>query len=269
MTQYEHALLAMEKLLSAVGEEHWAAWMRDDLNCWRSATDASHHLAAYGAMGSLNDLFICRANKHRISDAQEPWANVLFDWLKGVCYYFARHPHTHVDANNLAKIVGRDESSLSAFVGGNNVAASFRGYAGADHRLSGWRCLACGHAEISIRDVDYFLAEDTIPWMVFRACENMMLGELVDKALALDIPGIEESRRALTHSAEASGIVVHEREGWMRLCPKCGMRASAVAAWRFLRLERRLEPWEAGSRAQWPPWLPRLLQAFKRLFASR
>ena len=96
MTHYENALIAMERLLTAVGEDHWANWIRKDLRQWKEASDVSHHLSAYGGMGSFNDVGICGGNQHAITDAQEPWANTLFEWLKAVCHYLARRPRESV-----------------------------------------------------------------------------------------------------------------------------------------------------------------------------
>ncbi len=77
MNQYEHCLIAMKRLLDAVGESHWAKWIDTDIKVWRANCDVSHHLSAYGGMGSFNDIWICRANQHTLTEAQEPWANTL------------------------------------------------------------------------------------------------------------------------------------------------------------------------------------------------
>ena len=49
MNQYEHSLIAMKRLLDAVGESHWAKWIDTDITEWRANRDPSHHLSAYGA----------------------------------------------------------------------------------------------------------------------------------------------------------------------------------------------------------------------------
>ncbi len=56
MSQYEHSLIAMKRLLDAVGEAHWADWIHADIEHWRSKHSTSHHLSAYGGMGSFTDV---------------------------------------------------------------------------------------------------------------------------------------------------------------------------------------------------------------------
>lgn len=265
MTHYEHTLVAMERLLNAVGERHWASWIREDIDQWKKAADPAHHLSAYGGMGSFNDVTICRANQHEVSAVQEPWANTLFEWLKALCYYFARHPNQQATSEILIRAVGRDEPSLAAFVGGDKAPASMKGLVGSDRTVGGWRCLACGHSEISGTDVDYFIASEVIPRVLFPACVNKTLDELVDKALAVDIRGLEESRRELICAAEASGIIVRDREGWMWDCPKCGQRSSAVGRWRYLHAQGRLQLSEDCLPVLSTRWWRRCLQAMKRL----
>jgi len=263
-TQYEQALTAMERLLCAVNEKHWGDWVREDLNRWRASSDTSHHLSAYGAMGSFNDVAICHGY-HKVNTAQEPWAIVLFEWLRAVCYYLAHHPHEQFAAPALARLIGRHESSLAAFVGGDKAPASMRGYVGSDHSLGGWRCGACGHAEVSIRHIDYYIAEDVIPRMVFDACEKGTLNEVVDTALSLDIQGLEESRRELVLAAEASGIVVRDKEGWMWECPKCGQQHSCVPRWKYLQMEGRFELSEDCLPQHGARWWQRLLHVVLRM----
>lgn len=55
-------------LLQAHGERHWSAWLSSDLEGLRRGDGEclDHLLSAYGGMGSLNDLFICRSNGHDI-----------------------------------------------------------------------------------------------------------------------------------------------------------------------------------------------------------
>jgi hypothetical protein len=72
-------------------------------------------------MGSFNDIWICRDNSHHVTEAQEPWVNSLFDWLKGVAFYLAEHPNDNVSAQELQDNVGRYDSVFVAFVGGRNV----------------------------------------------------------------------------------------------------------------------------------------------------
>ena len=59
----------LEALLSDVGERHWADHV--------SRASAASFRGLLGGMGSLNDLVLCRANFHRVSDDDDPRANSL------------------------------------------------------------------------------------------------------------------------------------------------------------------------------------------------
>lgn len=58
MSQFAQALEATRSLLAAVGEDHWAEWLATDLAEWRASRRLSHHLSAYGGMGSFTDVLI-------------------------------------------------------------------------------------------------------------------------------------------------------------------------------------------------------------------
>lgn len=234
MTQYENCLKALERLLSAVGERYWANWIREDIIEWNSTRSVRHHLSAYGGMGSFNDVWICRQNQHAVTPSQEPWAQALFEWLKSVCYYLARHPDSHASKAKLRKEVGRYDSPLAAFVGGDTAPDSMRGLVNDGNVIQGWRCLRCGHSEVSSLGIESFIAEDLIPDMVFRACEEQALCELVDRVLALDISGLTHLRKRIQAGLSASGISLHDRDGWMCPCPSCSSNDTAVYRWKLL-----------------------------------
>lgn len=138
MKQYENALHAMGQLLAAVGEKHWSAWIRDDLERWSSRAEVDHHLSAYGGMGSFNDLIICPENGHIVTKVQEPWANETFEWLKSLCFQFARDPSKDWNLDDLRRKVGRYDAAIAAFVGGDTAPASMRGLSKALPQLHGW-----------------------------------------------------------------------------------------------------------------------------------
>jgi len=234
MGHYQHCLEAMIRLLEAVGETQWSTWLREDVRLWQASSDTRHHLAAYGGMGSFKDVCICRQNQDRVTEQQEPWANVLFEWLKTLCYFLARNLPEEVTAARLLKAVGRHDAALAAFVGGDRAPVSMRGRVNGERKLQGWRCLDCGHGEVATQDIEYAIAEDLIPIIVFRACETRTLDTLVDAVLRLDVPGADDARRDTASVAIASGIEIHVREGWMRPCPKCGKDHTAVYRWRLV-----------------------------------
>lgn len=71
------ALTDTVALLESVGERHWSAWLRSDLVRveLRDVYGLRHLVGAFGGMGSLNDLLVCRANGHAVERADEPAVN--------------------------------------------------------------------------------------------------------------------------------------------------------------------------------------------------
>src|ERR1700692_4794798 len=63
--------------LSGYGETHWSGWIAGDASRLRRGDlyGITHFLSAFGGMGSLNDLIICRQNGHRITEAETTAAN--------------------------------------------------------------------------------------------------------------------------------------------------------------------------------------------------
>ena len=208
MTSYESALRAMEHLLDAVGETHWRDWIRQDLREWEATGTAGHHLSAYGGMGSFTDVVLCRANGHQITGAQAPWVERLFQDLQSVCYYLANHVGKRTSTSALVRSMGTVGTSLD-----------------------GWRCLHCGHREVTPKDIDRYLAYHRVRHDIIAAYKGGVLGRLIDQVLALDFPDHPEARRVVADAARTSGISVREREGWMRPCPKCRSNDTAVCYW--------------------------------------
>ncbi|MCR4296717.1 MAG: hypothetical protein NUW21_14385 [Elusimicrobia bacterium] len=64
-------LEAVSAKLTAFGEEHWATRLADDARRLRFGDPGAlaHFLSAFGGMGSINDLYICPQNGHRIEEA--------------------------------------------------------------------------------------------------------------------------------------------------------------------------------------------------------
>lgn len=234
MNQYEHSLIAMKHLLDIVGASFWANYIEENISEWRSNRETTQHLSAYGGMGSFNDLWICKANQHTVTEEQEPWANALFEWLKSLCYFLAHQPNDSFTASALIQHIGRYDSVLAAFVGGENASAAIRGYATKNRKLHGWRCICCGYAEASNRDIENMIAQDVVPTMVFLSCEQLTLDELVDQVLARDIPNLEKMRQSLVIAVIDSGIALVDRDGWMRPCPNCNDDDTAVYRWQLV-----------------------------------
>ncbi|HXD86653.1 MAG TPA: hypothetical protein VN641_09175 [Urbifossiella sp.] len=79
-TRLEHAITLLER----VGEDHWAAWLREDLARIRGGNieGLSHLRSAFGGMGSFNDLVIHTVNGHRIVPDESDSVNKELDLLR-------------------------------------------------------------------------------------------------------------------------------------------------------------------------------------------
>jgi hypothetical protein len=215
---------------------------QDSIDRWRDTHDTSHHLSGYAGMGSFTDVYICRGNGHTVTELQEPWVNALLLWLQAICLFLAKQPDRSFAAEVLFNSVGRFDAPLSAFVGGDKADPSTRGLA-EEPVLSGWRCLHCGHAQVSRRNLDAFIADDILPGIVFHACETFTLNQLVDHVLAGDLADITDRREQMAEALRRSNISLSDSEEWMRPCPSCGSDNTAVYRWKRSALrEAQFEP---------------------------
>jgi hypothetical protein len=252
---YEDSLLAMEYLLRKVGENHWLKWIQKDLEDWRKSKSVRHHLSAYGGMGSFNDVVICKANNYSIPTGTEDWVDPLFNWIKSLCYFLAKNPNKDFSMSELKKGIGYHDASLSAFVGGDKAPQEMRGLFENKPPIQGWRCLECGYSELSDSDVNYYVAQSLLPEIVFQACINKSLIEMIDSVLRLNIPNLSSVLNKIKSSIDNSGITLTNREGWMRPCPSCSSENTAVYRWlysneKFLPSEDNLKV-KATSRKWW------------------
>ena len=73
---YTEALACLRSILMADHPElqNWIDWLERDIQDWTQRREVSHHLRAYGGMGSFNDLPSMRGNH-----------DYIFDFLKSVC----------------------------------------------------------------------------------------------------------------------------------------------------------------------------------------
>ncbi len=275
MTQYEQSLIAMKRLLDAVNEQAWAKWIETDLQEWRLSGDVRHHRSAYGGMGSFNDVVICRMNHHAVTKANEIWADMLFQWLKSLCFFLAGHPSESFTAASLNQHIGRHDSSLASFVGGDQAADSMRGLTGHSRVLNGWACRNCHQSEVTTANIEYLISEELIPPLLFAACEKQNLNEFVDRVLQIDIPGIKEARTRIASAINESQISLVTSEKWNWQCPYCQSDDTVAQRWNFieddgLSLRSDGSPEAAGffKFAQLSQWITKFFNALN-LFGKR
>jgi hypothetical protein len=207
-SQFAQTLAAIHALLVAVGETHWAKWIETDIHEWHESEDVSHHLSAYGGMGSFNDVYICAANGHSVTHHQEPWANALFDHLKALSYTLATNRGRDLHASKLVSVFDKSP-----------------------RRMTGWRCLGCGHSEATNRELESFLAIRHLPEFLTQGLMAGTLKESVEAVLSLRAPEVDLERERLRKLLRSAAIPIVDRSDWMRPCPKCGSEDPAVYRW--------------------------------------
>jgi hypothetical protein len=187
----------LESLLTDVGEHHW----RDHIS--RSSVTSFRQLL--GGMGSLNDLIICRANSHRITDEDDPRANTLLGAMIGVC----------------------TETSTRGPMRGEDAA---RRCVGVLSIISGSRCLACGHSFCGSRQVSSYLTANRLHGILSDdRADDWPVGRLLNYWHSSEVP--TEVSELMSH-LQASGIETDHGDGWMRPCHSCGSDDTCVYRWR-------------------------------------
>ena len=172
-------------------------------------------------MGTFNDVGLAAANGHNLTPEFEAWARALFAWLKALLFHLSAEPSRHFTEAELRAEVGRESAALMAFVGGAKAADDLRGFSTATVVTSGWRCLACGHVELTPRDIERGVAELVVPPILFHAVGAGTVADAVESVLRQEPTVIREQRDALRAAAASAGVRVVDRDGWMQPCPAC------------------------------------------------
>lgn len=170
-----------------------------------AGVSASSFRSLLGGMGSFSDLVICRENHHEISSEREPLANELVSCLSSVCYTSSR------------------EGALTA-----DTAVASCGTLSLV--LSGWRCLACGHAQTTLRGVRSLIAGIGVRCAIRDGIAQRSPSDtLIARWRA---PEDYDTVRSLVERARTSGIGYSESDSWMRPCPVCGSVDTCMYRWR-------------------------------------
>jgi hypothetical protein len=183
-------------MLTEVGERHWANNI--------SRASASTFKSLLGGMGSLNDLIICRANSHNVTDDDDPRANALLTAMVGVCY----------EAGSRGALSGDEASRRCA--GGGVV-------------LSGSRCLQCGHSLTGSRQVSSFITERRLQRVLAdSSADDWPVGRLMDYWHTGESPHETES---FIRRLQIAAIEYSPGDGWMRPCRQCESEDTCIYRW--------------------------------------
>lgn len=201
----------MRLLLGSCGQTHWRDWVAKDLQEWDAKGSVSHHLSAYGGMGSLNDVYLT-AEACSVPAETESWLAALFDDLRSICYLLAQHQEKLLPGLR-GSLIGMQMAAPRA-------------------EVSGWLCGSCGHSEITPLEMELYLARHEVRPAILDALRQHRVSTLVEEVLSGErARGVENRREKLREELQASGISIKEREGWMRPCPQCKGDDTTVSYW--------------------------------------
>lgn len=208
MEKYIKSLKALYYLFKLTEVEAWETWIEKDL-ALASIGDVSHHLSAYGGMGTINDLWICVGNGHKISKNQEPFVQYLFEDLKAICFTLA---------NNYIKSTSKEINRNIMW--------------GKPKYIQGCRCLSCGHGEITRNDILNYILPELIGAIVLKAFNDDELIKCVDTILNMDVYGLESEMEMMQELVKNAKITyIHDYKTRMNSCPHCGKKDIAVYRW--------------------------------------
>lgn len=234
MITYPHAIKALEYLLDKVGETHWRNWIRKDIELWQTRQDVSHHLSAYGGMGSFNDLWISARNGHTVMEFQEPWVNVALTLVRDLAFRLAGLRQKESDSECMAiytKWFLGFISLLRIRISNRIVIDGILRTTQKILRLDGWHCLSCGYLETQPDKVEDYLARTVLPKKISQAITDSDLIRIIDIALSGTTTEIQKLRDQINTRIVNSGIAVTNRQGWVRPCPQCGINDTEVCYW--------------------------------------
>ncbi len=146
--------------------------------------------------------------RHAVEPAQVPWVTAL---LRALCHACGR----------LAGDAARTADEVAATLGA------------APAIVQGGRCMTCGYAEVTMRDIDHFVAGLTLHEALASALPALEAAPLVDAALQCDVPGADLARNRLREALMRRGLEVSARRSTLERCPSCEGDATCVYRWRL------------------------------------
>lgn len=207
---YLLVLEALAFLFAKTEVKYWEDYINFDIKEWVENKSVKHHLQAYGAMGSINDLVICLENKHSIKSHEEAWANTILERLLVWCSHSARY----IEEGNIPS---------------GSVLTEIEAYK--DNQIQGWRCLQCGYSELKERNVDTYIAPAIVEARLNEALSENEICECIMELLTGKDSRIESERENMVKAIDKSGIQYVSYEGFLRPCPNCNSEDTAVYRW--------------------------------------
>ena len=203
MKDYYHiSLEILYQLLKEVGEEHWANWIQKDIHLWTTTQSVDHHLAAYGGMGSINDLSVGGL------DTIDIWKNNLFEMAKTLAWSLAKRKITTAPLEEEFYRYGASE-------------------------IGGWRCRNCGLSRIGTTNVELYLAAEFLPKLFVAYIKQDKLLEILDLENIIVLDSIVEKRNAIEKLVQNSNITLSIGNNWLQTCPDCNSEDVCAYRWQI------------------------------------
>ncbi|MCB1201021.1 MAG: hypothetical protein KDK41_10275 [Leptospiraceae bacterium] len=230
---YENSLIATSLLLQKVKATYWHKWLRKDLEIWNESGSVERHLSAYaGCPGSFDDLVILSINGHKIDSEYEYQVNLVFYWLRILCYFFATTKKKRINFKTLLEefsvenlVLSKAKKEAELFIGPYKL-ANFK------TEISGERCLDCGYAIIPDNKIDQFILDNIIPSWVLWASVNNRLIDLVNRILQWQRTELDELKQEICDCIRRSSIEIRGSM-WSKKCPQCKSKDHAVYRWKL------------------------------------
>lgn len=211
MEYYKIVLESLQYFLECTGVKFWDEWIKKDIFLWEKEKRVDHHLQAFGGMGSLNDVWICKHNGHAIADWQEPWANTLLKELK--------------DLSILLAISAREEKHPAFNEIKKKYSMKPQGH------IQGTRCLACGFSALDAYNIDSYISSKLISEELLIGLANNQLRASILKCLNAELAEIQIERNRIKEIMRRSAIQYTEHQMFMRPCKQCESEDTAVYRW--------------------------------------
>jgi len=204
---YKISLEILSQILKSEGYDHWEKWMQEDIKLWETAKSVEHHLHAYGGMGSFNDVVIGN------NDTEGLWKSRVFGSFQSLAYGLA-------SGDSLESIIERMQYN--------------------SHEIAGWRCLACGNAKVTQKDVEIYIASHFIPKFFVEHIKKNQLTDLIDINRILTSEAVINKRNTIKNVINEANITLSDDTTWWWTCPKCGSNDTCAYRWELVENETQL-----------------------------
>lgn len=183
---YLCALAHLLKNAENKGDQFWYQWLVKDIDLWKKDKDVSHHLSAYGGMGSFSDTVgPMSINQIKLNENQRTWIHTLYILLQDLCYTAAHKPD-HCFTLNELKNKFKPPSDLSVYIGVAEMQSkksnkrSYSQLSAADYG-----CLKTVWDKTEDTYSTEYVREFILPLFITEACAEDRVIELIDEMFSV------------------------------------------------------------------------------------